>query len=78
MEKSNLIFSGRVTNEEAFDCMIGAMDTGTGISVLFAAWNTGATVSTILSVLKNILKISSGWFAVGYGVHKLGECVNWW
>lgn len=44
--------------------MMGAIGKATGISALGSSWNTGATVATILSVLKNILTISSGWFAV--------------
>jgi len=76
--ESREIFPGLVTNEEAFDCMMTAIGAATGISALISLWKSGATVSTVLSTLKNILKVSYGWFAVGYAVYKFGDCVGWW
>lgn len=72
------MFLGRVSNAQAFSCMMGAIGTATGISSLISAWNEGGSASTILSVLRTILGVSYGWFAVGYGVYQFGDCVGWW
>jgi hypothetical protein len=69
---------GFAPNQKAFDCMMTAVGAATGIGALVAAWNSGASVSTILSVLKSIIRISYGWFAVGYAVYSFGDCVGWW
>ena len=72
------MLTGRVSYEQAFGCMMTALSGATGISALVSAWNSGATASTILSTLKSILKVSYGWFAVGYAVYQFGDCVGWW
>jgi K+-transporting ATPase A subunit len=72
------IYPGRVSNEQAFSCMIDAVGTLFLAGALISLWNEGASTSTILSVLKSIIKTSSGWFMVGWGVYKFGDCVGWW
>ncbi len=68
----------RVSYQQAFDCMMTAIGVATGISSLYALFSEGAAVSTILGTLKNIIRISGGWFMVGYGVYSFGSCVGWW
>lgn len=70
--------AGRISNEQAFDCMMTAIGVATGLNALYSLWTTGASTATILSTLKAILKFGGGWFAVGYGVWKFGQCVGWW
>lgn len=69
---------GIISNQQAFDCMMTAIGVATGISYLYSLWTSGASTATILGTLKSILKFGAGWFAVGYGVWKFGECVGWW
>jgi hypothetical protein len=69
---------GYMNNEQIFDCMMVAIGAATGINALISMWNSGATVGTILGTLKSILRVSYGWFAVGYAVYKFGSCVHWW
>ncbi len=72
------MFLGRVSNQQAFDCMMTAIGVATGLSSLYSLWTSGATTASIIGTLKNVLKFAGGWFSVGYGVWKFGECVGWW
>jgi hypothetical protein len=69
---------GYQTNAQIFDCMMTAVGASLGISALISLWNSGASFSTVLGTLKSILRVSYGWFAVGYAVYKFGQCVHWW
>ena len=69
---------GIITNQQAFDCMMTAIGVASGIYALYSLWTSGASTASILATLKSILKFGYGWWMVGYGVWKFGECVGWW
>lgn len=71
-------YAGRISNQQAFDCMMTAIGVASGIYALYSLWTSGASTASILATLKSILKFGYGWWMVGYGVWKFGECVGWW
>ncbi len=71
-------YPGRISNQQAFECMMEAIGVASGLYTLYSLWTSGASTASILGTLKSILKFGGGWFMVGYGVWKFGECVGWW
>ena len=80
--ESREMLPGSVSNNQIFECMMDAIGSVAGIAGMardFATmWNSGASVATLLRTVKNIFKISAGWFAVGWAVYEFGDCVGWW
>ena len=48
------------------------------VSNFVSMWNSGASVSTVLGVVKNIFRTAVGWFGVGWAVYEFGDCIGWW
>lgn len=71
-----------LTAWEIADCLVQAIGTASGIggavSDLIKMFNSGASVSTIFSFVKRMVRIYATWFMVAYAAWEFGHCVHWW
>jgi hypothetical protein len=67
---------------QLMSCVAAAIGLGKGIKDLIkgytALFEGGASMSTLLGVIKNFAIRYVGWFMVAYAVYHFGDCMNWW
>lgn len=60
------------------DCVMGAIGTIVGVGDLITAIQGGGSVASLVGTAKFLLKKAGVGFMVGYGIYKLGDCLEWW
>jgi hypothetical protein len=67
---------------QVMSCVASAIGLGKGIKDLIkgytALFEGGASMSTLLGVIKNFAIRYVGWFMIAYALYNFGDCMNWW